>query len=106
MTSLYDVFFAICGDEGDHVGTMQACLDPNIVVASPSMERKGLIGLAQAVLAVSAAGSGLVDPVITASLDAISGVQEVAAVGAASDLVTSNAAFLLEAVQRILANFL
>lgn len=49
MKSLYDVFTAIKADEGDHVGTMKACLDPNVAVQSPSLERKVLIGLAMAV---------------------------------------------------------
>lgn len=46
MKSLYDVFSAIRMDEGDHVGTMKACLDPNIAVNSPSMERRILTGVA------------------------------------------------------------
>jgi hypothetical protein len=49
MKSLYDVFAAIKADEGDHVGTMKACLDPNVAVQSPSLERNVLIGLAMAV---------------------------------------------------------
>jgi len=46
MTSLYDVFLAISKDEGDHVGTMKACLDPNVAVISPSLETRFLTGVA------------------------------------------------------------
>jgi len=46
MTSLYDVFVAIRSDEGDHVGTMKACLDPNVPVISPSLETRFLTGVA------------------------------------------------------------
>jgi len=46
MKSLYDVFMAIRADEGDHVGTMKACLDPNIAVMSPSLETRFLTGVA------------------------------------------------------------
>jgi len=48
MKSLYDVFTAIRADEGDHVGTMKACLDPNVAVLSPSLETRVLTGLALA----------------------------------------------------------
>lgn len=50
MQSLYEVFRAIQADEGDHVGTMQACLDPEVAVLSPSLEQKLLSGAALAVL--------------------------------------------------------
>ena len=46
MRSLYDVFTAIKADEGDHVGTMKACLDPDVAVLSPSLEKKVLTGVA------------------------------------------------------------
>ena len=46
MRSLYDVFSAIRNDEADHVKTMQACLDPNVSVMSPSLEKKVMTGLA------------------------------------------------------------
>jgi len=48
MRCLYDVFSAICADEGDHVGTMKCCLDPTEAVASQSLERRVLAGLALA----------------------------------------------------------
>ncbi|CAB9496459.1 Ubiquinol oxidase [Seminavis robusta] len=48
MESLYDVFSAIRDDEGDHVGTMEACLDPTVAKLSPSLERKVLTGIATA----------------------------------------------------------
>ncbi|KAG7336907.1 alternative oxidase-domain containing protein [Nitzschia inconspicua] len=44
MRNLYDVFRAIRADEADHVGTMKACLDEKVVLLSPSLERKILIG--------------------------------------------------------------
>jgi ubiquinol oxidase len=46
MRSLYDVFKAIRADETDHVCTMQACLDENSVLVSPSLEKKVLLGTA------------------------------------------------------------
>lgn len=46
MKSLYDVFRAIQADEADHVKTMQACLDPEANLRSPSMEKKILTGVA------------------------------------------------------------
>lgn len=46
MTSLYDVFSAICADERDHVSTMEACTDPEAVLQSPSMERRIIFGVA------------------------------------------------------------
>ena len=46
MRSLYDVFSAIRADETDHVNTMQACLDPQATVRTPSLERKVIAGLA------------------------------------------------------------
>ena len=49
MESLYDVFSAIRDDEGDHVSTMEACLDPNVAKLSPSLEKKFLTGIAAAV---------------------------------------------------------
>lgn len=48
MDSLYDVFSAIRDDEGDHVSTMEACLDPTVAKLSPSLERKVLTGIATA----------------------------------------------------------
>jgi hypothetical protein len=51
MNSLYDVFCAIRADEGDHVSTMTACLDPTVAVRSPSIERRVLTGLALAAAA-------------------------------------------------------
>ena len=48
MRTLYDVFHAIRSDEGDHVGTMKACLDPKVAVLSPSLERRFVTGAALA----------------------------------------------------------
>jgi hypothetical protein len=61
MQSLYDVFKAIQADEGDHVGTMKACLDPDVAVQSPSMEQKVLSGIALVSAGVVAASTGYVD---------------------------------------------
>lgn len=44
MKNLYDVFSAIRDDEGDHVSTMKACLDPNVAVQSPAIEKQILVG--------------------------------------------------------------
>lgn len=49
MKSLYDVFTAIRDDEGDHVSTMEACMDPTVAKLSPSLERKALTAVAAAV---------------------------------------------------------
>ena len=49
MKSLHDVFTAIRDDEGDHVSTMEACLDPTVAKLSPSLERKALMAIAAAV---------------------------------------------------------
>lgn len=46
MNNLYEVFAAIRADEGDHVGTMKACLDPSVPLLSPSLENRFLTGLA------------------------------------------------------------
>jgi len=58
MKSLYDVFAAIKADEGDHVGTMKACLDPDVAVQSPSLERKVLVGFAMAAAVTYALNGG------------------------------------------------
>lgn len=71
MESLYDVFSAIRDDEGDHVSTMEACLDPNVAKLSPSLERKVLTGIAAAAAAAIflntgtdlSVGTGLLDNV-------------------------------------------
>jgi len=46
MTSLYDVFVAIRNDEGDHVNTMQSCLDPTAPTLSQGLESRVLTGVA------------------------------------------------------------
>lgn len=46
MTSLFEVFRAIQADEADHVSAMKACLDPNVALVSPSIERKVLTAAA------------------------------------------------------------
>jgi len=64
LRSLYDVFQAIREDEGDHVKTMQACLDPSANLRAPSLEKKaltgaGLIYLLASYLTVGGEGSEL-----------------------------------------------
>jgi hypothetical protein len=44
MRNLYDVFSAIRADEGDHVNTMQSCLDEKVALLSPSIEKRVLFG--------------------------------------------------------------
>lgn len=61
MQSLYDVFTAIRNDEGDHVGTMKACLDPDVAVKSPSLEQKVLSGAALVFASALAVQNGYVD---------------------------------------------
>ena len=48
MTSLYHVFENIRNDEGEHVNSMKACLDPNTAVVSKLMKRVLLAGLSLA----------------------------------------------------------
>lgn len=48
MKSLYDVFTAIRNDEGDHVNTMQSCLDPSAPTLSSGLESRVLTGVALA----------------------------------------------------------
>jgi hypothetical protein len=74
MRSLYDVFKAIQADEGDHVGTMKACLDPNVAVQSPSLERKVLAGaavVATAAFFVSMTGDFSGVPVDDTAMDSV-----------------------------------
>jgi ubiquinol oxidase len=62
MSSLHDVFNAIRDDESDHVSTMDACLDPNASIQSPSMEKRILTGVALvSVVGTFALSSGDVD---------------------------------------------
>lgn len=58
MTSLYDVFSAIRDDEGDHVKTMEACLDPSVAKLSPSLEKKVILGIATAAAFAYFLGTG------------------------------------------------
>lgn len=64
MKTLYDVFVAIRNDEGDHVSTMNSCLDPKEVTLSPALESRVLTGVALA----STAGYFLGDTVTIDSL--------------------------------------
>lgn len=55
MDTLYDVFSAIRDDEGEHVATMAACQDPEVLVRSPNVE---------AAIAASAAALALAEAVL------------------------------------------
>jgi len=58
MTTLYDVFAAIKADEGDHVGTMEACIDPSVPVNSVSVEKR-ILAAAAIVAVASTFASGM-----------------------------------------------
>jgi len=75
MKSLYDVFTAIRSDEGDHVGTMKACLDPQVAVLSPSLEIRALTGLALAASVGYYIATGDLSPADVTS-DIIDGVDD------------------------------
>lgn len=82
MQSLYDVFCAIQADEGDHVGTMKACLDPDVAVQSPSLELKILSGAALVSAGAFAASTGYLDiPDINLLNDILDAGSDVAADG-------------------------
>ena len=61
MKSLYDTFVAIRADEGDHVSTMHACLDPEVSMRSPSLERRILYGAALVSLAATVVATQSID---------------------------------------------
>lgn len=117
MRSLYDTFAAIRADEGDHVSTMNACLDPNATMRSPSMERRILYGGALVALASAVISSGSLDlfgdsaltdgTAVTEGSSAISSLVETiatAAAGTASagESVLEDAAALAESPSEIL----
>jgi len=58
IRSLYDVFAAIRDDEAEHVKTMEACLDPNVVVRSPSVEKNFLLAAALTAIVGYVASTG------------------------------------------------
>jgi hypothetical protein len=63
MRSLDDVFKAIQADEVDHAATMKACLDPNVALVAPSIERRVFTGLAVlAAVGLAASGDGTMFP--------------------------------------------
>ena len=65
MRSLYDVFRAIAEDEADHVQTMNACLDPQANLQSPSRERGIVTTIAlTAAAAYLATTATFIDPAI------------------------------------------
>jgi len=85
MKSMYDVFSAIRDDEGDHVSTMKACLDPTVAVNSPSIEKQILVGgAALAATAYFLSTGDLIDvdmDLIESSDDLINDVAGFAALG-------------------------
>jgi hypothetical protein len=95
MSSLYDVFCAIRDDEGDHVSTMHACLDPEAALRSPSGEKKALAALALAAAVGSyfsmGGGQDVADVAGDAALEdgsAATGILEPLLAGMASFLTT------------------
>jgi len=62
VRSLYDVFARIRDDEAEHVKTMEACLDPQVVVRSAAAEKNFLLAAAGAALVayLATAGGGLI----------------------------------------------
>jgi len=69
LKSLYDVFEAIREDEGDHVKTMQACLDPSENLRAPSLEKKALTGAGILYLLTSFLSDSVEVEEIAANLD-------------------------------------
>lgn len=111
MTSLYDVFAAIRADEGDHVSTMAACLDKDVTMLSPSMERRILYGAGLTSIAATVlnAGTSLTDgSVLSEGAAAISNSPPLDAEGivaiAASlqEFFAAAAVIVLEIISRIL----
>jgi hypothetical protein len=79
MGSLYDVFVAIRADEGGHVTTMKSCLDQNVTVLLPSLEKNVLLATAFPATAGYFLGTGVntVDDMsIIAAVDDIELVDE------------------------------
>ena len=56
--TLLDVFENIRDDEAEHVSTMKACQDPNVVVSAPRVERALLGAAAVGVFALSTVSGG------------------------------------------------
>jgi hypothetical protein len=69
MRTLYDVFKAIQADEGDHVEAMKVCLDPNVALVSPSIEKRILTAVALSTTAAFFLSGAPLDPSDLASLD-------------------------------------
>lgn len=100
LKSLYDVFCAIREDEGDHVKTMTACMDPTVAVQSPSLERRVLTGAALTAAAAYVLGAGdfsnLVDEAST--VDAASVEQGLEAGSGLIDTLSSQTADFVQKV--------
>jgi len=89
MQSLFDVFKAIQADEMDHVGTMQACLDPDVAVNSPSIERKILTGAALVASVGYFINIGAIPTTDISSMDGLSDVFDGAAAIDDTSLITA-----------------
>ena len=85
MENMYDVFCAIRDDEGDHVSTMEACLDPSVAKLSPSLEKKVLLGIAATAVVGMFLSSGSTE--VSFSQDLVDGVDFAAEDGVASSVV-------------------
>lgn len=97
MRNLYDVFTAIRADEGDHVSAMKACLDPNVALVSPSIERRLLTAaaLVSSVGAWVATGGGSPTEM---------GVDGVEGLGSIADKVETAAAGIAAVAGQVLGN--
>ncbi len=56
---MYEVFVAIRDDDGGHVTTMKSCLDQNVTVLLPSLEKSVLLATAFAATAGYFLGTGV-----------------------------------------------
>jgi hypothetical protein len=70
MRTLYDVFTAIQADECDHVSAMKVCLDPNVALISPSIEKRLLTAVALSSAVAFALSVGPLDPSDLTTFDA------------------------------------
>ena len=94
MQNMHDVFSAICSDEGDHVHTMVACLDAEVSLRSPSVERRVLTGIA--LVAVASYMISTTD--ISVDLSDITGSADVAGDAAMAIDTTTIAEFITAGV--------
>ena len=94
INTLYDVFCAIRDDEAEHVASMAACQDPNVIIKSPNREAAILAFSTAAIAASQLTGSDIDLTSWNSLLDGFSGDSIVDAIVAASGtgaaLVKSN----------------